>query len=293
MLLRESMGVSADSTQKAFPSENVEKFMKRRLQEIPVDIMEFHSRHNTNHIIVAVDPAGGGSSQFAIASLLQLPSGTVVVSRPVSKCFPWPHLTEKQRHENKALWILAAVLVEAGLDEGEDPLRHVASVAFVPCSQMLLHPLLGSQSTQKHCPLAGYTVSSVGVHVDDGAYLHCCVLARIRITVHSRDQILNAPQVCMYLWHIVISLVPVVECGAHEHLSQGRLPLQNPMGVGHGYAGRFGQFIGSLSARQLLRFFLRHMSPRCSSSLARRSGATTTRWFPLGAATLSRRLLLA
>ena len=220
------MGVSADSTQKAFPSENVEKFMKRRLQEIPVDIMDFHSRNNTNHIIVAVDPAGGGSSQFAIASLLQLPNGTVVVRRPVAQRLSLPHLTEQQSHQNKALGILAAVLVEAGLDEGQHTLRHVACVAAVPCRKMLLHSLLSGQSTQKHCPLAGDTVSSVGVHVDDGAYLHGGVLARIGITVHTRDQILHAPQVCMNVWHVVVALVPVVECRPREHLSERRrLPL--------------------------------------------------------------------
>jgi hypothetical protein len=142
------MGVSADSTQKAFPSENVQKFMNRRLNEIPVDIMDFHSRHNTNHIIVAVDPAGGGSSQFAIASLLQLPNGTVVVRRPIAQPFLWPHLTKQQRHQNEAFGVLAAVLVEAGLDEGKNPLRHVASVAFVRLRQVLLHPLLSSQSAE-------------------------------------------------------------------------------------------------------------------------------------------------
>lgn len=104
------MGVSADGTQKAFPSESVEKFMKRRLQEIPVDIMTFHSRHNTNHIIVAVDPAGGGSSQFAIASLLQIPNGTVVVRRPVAQRLARPHLAQQQRHHHKALGVLAAML---------------------------------------------------------------------------------------------------------------------------------------------------------------------------------------
>ncbi len=74
------MGISADSTAKAFPSTDVENFFKRVYNQVPVDPFCSISERNTNHIVVAVDPAGGGSSQFAVFSLCQLPNGTVMVT---------------------------------------------------------------------------------------------------------------------------------------------------------------------------------------------------------------------
>lgn len=80
MLLRESMGISADSSTKAFPSADVERFLAERPRvKIPVDIMEDLSRSNTRHFVLAVDPSGGGSSAFAVSSMVQLPRGEVVV----------------------------------------------------------------------------------------------------------------------------------------------------------------------------------------------------------------------
>lgn len=74
------MGISADSTTKAFPSADVDKFFKRVYNGIPVDPFSSASDRNTNHVVVAVDPAGGGSSQFAVFSLCQLPNGSVMVA---------------------------------------------------------------------------------------------------------------------------------------------------------------------------------------------------------------------
>lgn len=93
--LRESMGISADATTKAFPSTDVDRFMKNVMTQIPVDIFCTISSSNTNHIVVAVDPAGGGSSQFAITSICQLPNGGIMVRRrrcpaPIPPCPPPP-----------------------------------------------------------------------------------------------------------------------------------------------------------------------------------------------------------
>lgn len=92
--LRESMGISADATTKAFPSTDVDRFMKNIMTQIPIDIFCTISSGNTNHIVVAIDPAGGGSSQFAITSLCQLPNGGIMVRRrrpaPVPPCPPLP-----------------------------------------------------------------------------------------------------------------------------------------------------------------------------------------------------------
>lgn len=79
MLLRESMGVGADSTQKAFAARDITAFFARPHLTIKRDFYEVNDRDNTNHVIVAVDPAGGGSSQFAIASVCQLPNGSIAV----------------------------------------------------------------------------------------------------------------------------------------------------------------------------------------------------------------------
>lgn len=89
MLLRESMGVSADGSNRAFPSADVESFMKRIYDGIPIDI-HGDSSSNTNHVIVAVDPAGGGSSQFAVFSIIQMPHGSIMVRAESSLASPLP-----------------------------------------------------------------------------------------------------------------------------------------------------------------------------------------------------------
>ena len=79
MLLRESMGLASDGTHKAFPSHLVDAFFNRpRVGDISRHI-DFEHHENTNNILVAVDPSGGGASQFAVCSAIQLPNGTVVV----------------------------------------------------------------------------------------------------------------------------------------------------------------------------------------------------------------------
>lgn len=75
--LRESMGVGADSTQKAFQSADIVAFLTRARARIPNRPPTV--RAGAEHVIVAVDPSGGGSSAFAVASVLQLTSGGLVV----------------------------------------------------------------------------------------------------------------------------------------------------------------------------------------------------------------------
>ena len=72
------MGICADASSRAFPSADVEAFLKRVHNDIPQDIYGAPGS-DTNHVIIAVDPAGGGSSQFAIFSICQLNNGTVMV----------------------------------------------------------------------------------------------------------------------------------------------------------------------------------------------------------------------
>ena len=73
------MGVGADSNNKAFHATDITAFMARRPVEIYRNEIYFNNPSNTNHILIAVDPAGGGASAFAICSMVQQPSGSVVV----------------------------------------------------------------------------------------------------------------------------------------------------------------------------------------------------------------------
>ena len=73
MLLRESLGISADGSEKAFAQRDVEDMLKR----VPPPIV-YSARDptlNTQHVFLAVDPSGGGASAFSIASIVQGPSG--------------------------------------------------------------------------------------------------------------------------------------------------------------------------------------------------------------------------
>jgi hypothetical protein len=78
------MGVGADSTNKAFHAADINALLKRKGLAIYRDEMEFNDRDNTNHVIVAVDPAGGGASAFAISSVVQQPNGSIVVRAPTA-----------------------------------------------------------------------------------------------------------------------------------------------------------------------------------------------------------------
>ena len=80
--LRESMGLASDGTHKAFRAADVDAFLARPRLDIYVDIMSYNSRGNTNHFVVSVDPSGGGTSAFAVASMCQLPTGQLVVRAP-------------------------------------------------------------------------------------------------------------------------------------------------------------------------------------------------------------------
>ena len=73
------MGVGADSTNKAFHAADINALLARKGMAIYRDQYELNDRDNTNHVVVAVDPAGGGASAFAVASVVQQPNGSIVV----------------------------------------------------------------------------------------------------------------------------------------------------------------------------------------------------------------------
>jgi len=73
MLLRESLGISADGSEKAFGTEAIASMIKRVPNRIQYNVRE--PALNVNHVFVAVDPSGGGASAFSIASIIQEASG--------------------------------------------------------------------------------------------------------------------------------------------------------------------------------------------------------------------------
>ena len=116
MLLRESLGISADGSEKAFGTEAIEAMIKRVPNKLRYDVREPDA--NINHVFVACDPSGGGASAFSIASLVQEANGFLQV---------------RYTHTHMLLqWLLPHVLVphageRAAHDyEGLGPLRHAA-----------------------------------------------------------------------------------------------------------------------------------------------------------------------
>ncbi len=77
MLLRESLGISADGSEKAFGTEAIEAMIKRVPNKLRYDMREPDA--NINHVFVACDPSGGGASAFSIASLVQEANGFLQV----------------------------------------------------------------------------------------------------------------------------------------------------------------------------------------------------------------------
>ena len=87
MLLRESLGISADGSEKVYRNDDVEAFDQR----VPDQLVWYDRDHrlNVQHVFVAVDPSGGGPSAFSICSSITLPNGSIQVCGCV--CTPFSH----------------------------------------------------------------------------------------------------------------------------------------------------------------------------------------------------------
>lgn len=69
MLMRESLGVSAETTTRAFKEEAISHLLTRPRLDPP----------HVRFIFVSVDPSGGGESAFAVCSMAFLNNGEVMV----------------------------------------------------------------------------------------------------------------------------------------------------------------------------------------------------------------------
>ena len=70
MLLRESLGISADGSEKAFMAKDVEEMIARKCPPIPYDVR--NPKVNTQHFFVAVDPSGGGERHALARGVAEL-----------------------------------------------------------------------------------------------------------------------------------------------------------------------------------------------------------------------------
>ena len=61
MLLRESLGISADGSEKAFAQRDVEDMLKR--VPPPIAYSARDPTQNTQHVFLAVDPSGGPAEE--------------------------------------------------------------------------------------------------------------------------------------------------------------------------------------------------------------------------------------
>lgn len=89
------MGVTSDSNTRAFNSRDIDRFFQRPGLAIDRDPLDYAAPSNSNHVILAVDPSGGGQSAFAIASIAYTSRGHLVVrTHPFTPSPPSPlHLS--------------------------------------------------------------------------------------------------------------------------------------------------------------------------------------------------------
>ena len=88
MLLRESLGISADGSEKAFSAKDIHAMIAREAPPIIYNVRE--PERNISHVFVAVDPSGGGASAFSISSLVQDFQGFSHVRPPPLRPHPPP-----------------------------------------------------------------------------------------------------------------------------------------------------------------------------------------------------------
>lgn len=77
MLLRESLGISADGSEKLYRDDDISAFEQRIPETLAWDDRDH--RNNVQHVFIAVDPSGGGASAFSISSAFITSNGTIQV----------------------------------------------------------------------------------------------------------------------------------------------------------------------------------------------------------------------
>ena len=124
MLLRESLGISADGSEKAFGTVAIEAMIKRAPKRLRYDIREPDA--NINHVFVACDPSGGGASAFSIASLVQEANGFLQARTPNATRHTLHATRHTLQHSLPHVLVPHARERAAHDHEGLGPLRHAA-----------------------------------------------------------------------------------------------------------------------------------------------------------------------
>jgi hypothetical protein len=79
-VLRESMGVSADETVRAFKEPAIKAFVERIPLQVPM----------ISNVFMSIDPSGGGPSAFAVCSIVLTSTGLIAVRATRPPPFPNP-----------------------------------------------------------------------------------------------------------------------------------------------------------------------------------------------------------
>ena len=102
--LRESLGISADGSEKAFSSADIQEMLTRKCPELEYSLRD--PTKNTQHVFVAVDPSGGGASAFSIASICQSPGGFMHVRALHAHALALPQLAQQQHRTHEGVGVL-------------------------------------------------------------------------------------------------------------------------------------------------------------------------------------------
>ena len=98
--LRESLGISADGSEKCFRLNDIENF--ENAKPAPLVWQDRDHRKNVKFTFTAVDPSGGGASAFSICTLIVY-EGLIQVrcsalAPPYTPSLPLPHLPRPIHH---------------------------------------------------------------------------------------------------------------------------------------------------------------------------------------------------
>lgn len=197
------MGVTADAATRAFNSEDVKRFYARPGVTVKRDVLNMYDNSNTNHIILAVDPSGGGQSAFAISSLCYTPNGHIVVRRslytrprprprrPVAQRLACPQLSQRHTQLHQGVGPLARVGHKARYHKWQHALRHVLAVGPVVRRQLgLVH-----QRKEQCRALARCTDGRRAVQSTHGAHLRIRVRGLLVGAVHAPQEHADALQI--------------------------------------------------------------------------------------------------
>ena len=144
MLMRETLGVCADDSNKAFRSRDVDAMLALPGKAIEAMPGSYGVRSASKFVVIAVDPSGGGGSAFAIAALHYTADNEFAVRRPVerhgrhSACGSLLNVSPLQRHSRAATsqhsasaW-LAPPCRKRGITYGNTSSTRHATVAASP-----------------------------------------------------------------------------------------------------------------------------------------------------------------